>query len=497
MEHSSDSADADVLSDQPRYFNHSTGSHWMVMHVSCMIVAWAVILPLALISFRHRYKIAVQIIFHVVNGLGIVCSLVYTSQIPDLYQENIHKPFSWTISATLVIWTMLSWLHTKAKASHPHEKDHATSESSAALYCLANTSDFSLNHSAFNSSITEHGETSAPSSYLDGSILLPHGLISLLQVTKTSISILALPLGFASIMTGIVTYSGIFRGDHVYSGAAHFIKGGIFFFYGLLTLGRWMGAFLDLGWAWDCSATRVKRPGEWFHRMPSAEMVESTVIAVYGASNVFLEHLSGGDWKPSDFEHLSITILFFGGGLLGMLIECDILPKHGEMSTQRSCACENFTTSLQDAFLASDEAEKSSTSASKVETSANPMPALVILVLGAVMSSHKQSSAVATMMHAQWGPLFGGFAIARLISYTMLVLKPPTAAHGGRLPSELIAAFCLISEGLLFMASAHDTILVIESSGIEVMAVLTCILGLASIVMAWEIVVYSLGRRLR
>ncbi len=38
------------------------------------------------------------------------------------------------------------------------------------------------------------------------------------------------------------------RGGHVFSGLAHFIKGGVFFWYGILTLGRWAGCFAELGW---------------------------------------------------------------------------------------------------------------------------------------------------------------------------------------------------------------------------------------------------------
>lgn len=34
----------------------------------------------------------------------------------------------------------------------------------------------------------------------------------------------------------------------VFSGLAHFIKGGVFFWYGILTLGRWAGCFADIGW---------------------------------------------------------------------------------------------------------------------------------------------------------------------------------------------------------------------------------------------------------
>lgn len=37
-------------------------------------------------------------------------------------------------------------------------------------------------------------------------------------------------------------------GDRVFNGLAHFIKGGIFFLYGGITLGRWLGTFSELGW---------------------------------------------------------------------------------------------------------------------------------------------------------------------------------------------------------------------------------------------------------
>ena len=95
------------------------------------------------------------------------------------------------------------------------------------------------------------------------------------------------------------------------TGLAHFIKGGIFFWIGVLTVGRWAGAFADLGWAWN-----VKPPGH--SNVPSAEFFESLLICIYGASNVWLEHLTawGGAWSAMDYEHLSITILFFGAGLV-------------------------------------------------------------------------------------------------------------------------------------------------------------------------------------
>ena len=50
---------------------------------------------------------------------------------------------------------------------------------------------------------------------------------------------------------------------------------------------------------------------------PSAEFVESALIFTYGSTNIFLEHLgsSSEGYSSQDLEHVSITVLFIGGGL--------------------------------------------------------------------------------------------------------------------------------------------------------------------------------------
>jgi hypothetical protein len=87
----------------------------------------------------------------------------------------------------------------------------------------------------------------------------------------------------------------------------------VFFWLGLLTLGRWAGSFADLGWAWNVRPRKAKQ--SW---TPSAEFIESFLICFYGTTNIFLEHLGGasGEWSAQDFEHISITVLFIGGGLV-------------------------------------------------------------------------------------------------------------------------------------------------------------------------------------
>jgi hypothetical protein len=57
------------------------------------------------------------------------------------------------------------------------------------------------------------------------------------------------------------------------------------------------------------------------------------------------------------------------------------------------------------------------------------------------------------MVHKQWGNMLVGFALARGMTYVLIFLKPPTSYLPARPPTEIVASFCLISGGLIFMMS--------------------------------------------
>lgn len=88
--------------------------------------------------------------------------------------------------------------------------------------------------------------------------------------------------------------------------------------------------------------------------------------------------------------------------------------------------------------------------------SINPLPALVIFLMGGSMASHEQASMVSTMVHKQWGNLLGAASVARLLTYVIMYMKPPTSTSPSRPPTELLMSFCLISGGILFMASVRS-----------------------------------------
>ena len=89
------------------------------------------------------------------------------------------------------------------------------------------------------------------------------------------------------------------------------------------------------------------------------------------------------------------------------------------------------------------------------EFSINPVPALVILLLGIMMGSHTQHEMVSAMVHKQWGDLLAGASFARGLTYVLLYLKPPRSVLPSRPPTELLTAFGLIAGGTIFMASVR------------------------------------------
>jgi hypothetical protein len=173
--------------------------------------------------------------------------------------------------------------------------------------------------------------------------------------------------------------------------------------------------------------------------------VESFLIFFYGSTNVFLEHLAawGSAWSAQDLEHISITIMFFGGGICGMLIESKRIRDLLNATRQDSVPYYTEGEALQEP--------------KSYNFPMNPIPALIVLLLGLMMSSHHQESMVATMIHSQWGTLLVGAAFARAATYIIFYLSPPTSILPGRPPTEVITAFCLMAGGVVFMASVSQS----------------------------------------
>lgn len=80
------------------------------------------------------------------------------------------------------------------------------------------------------------------------------------------------------------------------------IEGAIFWCYGLLTFARFLGAYSDLGWAWNRAPN-----GDYV----SAEFVESFVIFLYGITNTWMERFGahpGDPYTTKQIQHIGIAV---------------------------------------------------------------------------------------------------------------------------------------------------------------------------------------------
>ncbi|KAH8819527.1 integral membrane protein-like protein [Xylogone sp. PMI_703] len=508
------------------YFRLEEHSGTMLAHIVIMTISWIFVLPVGVILSiaRSRYSLLVQFVFLVLNATGLLLGTFYNASTPDLYPNNSHHKLGWVVTwfmCAKVLMEMISayssrdskgavsaeeraaFIPISTEAMAQHHRMHGHGHGHAYRYSNDSGQGTERNTASLRSqSISTIGDEENPlrqplqpeeddedetllekqiltqrskmNDYLSKKVpaLFTSRALKLLRIAYGAIDRFILILGFVTLATGVVTYSGMFKGNDVFNGLAHWIKGGIFFWYGILTLGRWGGAFAEIGWAWNISPVKPSRRAP-----PTAEFVESFLIFFYGCTNVFLEHLAawGGEWAPQDFEHLSITIMFFGGGLCGMFIESKAIRSLLNMGVQP-----------EHAFPEEAEEPKS------YRFSMNPMPALIIVLLGKMMSSHTQASMVSSMVHAQWGNLFVGAALARGATYIIYYLSPPASIFPGRPPTELVTAFCLMSGGLLFMASSKDVVAAIEYNRLDAMFMFTVCMGLVAFLMAWIITVMAI-----
>ncbi|OOQ87155.1 integral membrane protein [Penicillium brasilianum] len=510
------------------YFAYGKHSGAIMAHIALMMLGWCIVLPAAVMLSIGRSRLALpsQFLFLLVNAFGLLLGIVYNSQTPDLYVNNAHHKIGWIVTWVISAQVILALIFAYAGRGEP--KSNHTSYEHASFLPVATedhehhtfptgpmhayrwsrdsgqgTEPNSPSHSVGSPSFESPSECdgfekpeedlpaqpAAPRGWLHSSFvdrflanrvpgMVSNRVLRIFNGVYNVIDRIILPFGFIAIATGAVTYGGIMREREIFNGLAHFIKGGIFFWYGVLTLGRYVGCWADLGWAWN-----KKPPASvvgWKSKVPSGEFTESFVIWLYGVTNVFLEHLSsaGRAWSSTDLEHVSISIMFFGGGLAGMLFESSRIREALNNTILRSPAHntrdENWDVPRSQGVPL------------------NPMPALIILLLGMMMGSHHQTSMTSTMVHKQWGNMLVGFALARGMTYVLLFLRPPTSYLPARPPTEIVAAFCLMAGGLIFMLSTRNVIEAMEYYDVDAMFTFTVGMGFTAFVMALEILFIAL-----
>ncbi|KAJ1310979.1 hypothetical protein OPQ81_009488 [Rhizoctonia solani] len=280
-----------------------------------------------------------------------------------------------------------------------------------------------------------------------------------------------IPFAWGVTMVGGCVYTGICRGNYLNGCLAHFIKGSIFFWYGMLTWARYLGAWSDRGWAWNRTTSR----------RTSAEMVESFVIFLYGATNTWMERFGarpGDPYTTKQIQHISIAVMFWFAGLVGMGLESRTIRRL-----------------LSNASIIGNPRTRNHpiTEPPSYTGSFNPFPAVVIGVTGAAMSAHHQNYVFQVQIHELWGNLLVAFAVMRCFTYFFVWLRPARSILPSRPPTEAISSFFLTAGGLAFISSSEPiTFAAMRSGRDDIMMFLNTIIALVSLAYAINLGVLTL-----
>ncbi|KAK7208165.1 hypothetical protein BZA70DRAFT_38307 [Myxozyma melibiosi] len=333
-------------------------------------------------------------------------------------------------------------------------------------------------------------------------------------------------IGFFQIMSGIVTATNLGMKDKIYGLLAHFIKGSIFFWFGILTFGRVLGAFAELGWAWNVRPPVARSRQGLGARIfnCSLETVESGLIFTYGITNIFMEHLGNkdGKWSHKDLQHASIAFMYIGGGLCGLLFEsssvrslfnasiANKLPRsrtiRGVASVSAASAAVATATNASSAASAPSPAsagkplrpvvvagnDSCAAEPASYAASFNPFPAFTVFFTGALMSQHQQATALSTTIHMQWGYLLCIAAVFRAITYITFFQSPPSSYLPSRPFTEVLTSFCLMAGGVIFVASSEQVVNAIIYYGLDSMFTMNIAVGSVALLMAWIMVLMAL-----
>ncbi|TXT15743.1 hypothetical protein VHUM_00246 [Vanrija humicola] len=291
------------------------------------------------------------------------------------------------------------------------------------------------------------------------------GEIALTWVRRTQVV-----LAYVCVLSGLPVYVGMCRGGYINTCAAHIIKGSIFFGYGVLTFARYLGAYADLGWAWN------RRPAG--ARAISAEMVECFVIFLYGITNTWMERFGaqpGDPYSVKQVQHISIAVMFWFAGLSGMLLESPTIRRVLGAVMYAGRPGDRVRTPPSYAF------------------SFNPLPALTIAITGLAMAAHHQDYVFQVEIHKLWGVLLAGGSMFRFLTYFFLWLRPPTESTlPSRPPTEVLTAFGWAAGGIVFMLSDEEIAFAAMRTGFDdMMAFLNVTVALTCLIFCWVVAVLA------
>ncbi|KAI9313235.1 hypothetical protein BX666DRAFT_1981008 [Dichotomocladium elegans] len=482
-------------------------------HVIFMVLAFWILMPLGIMFgiARSSLHVPIQILTFIVAMFGYFFGKLYGHSVPHMYEGNVHHSMGWMLFLLMIAQMSVGVVRKIANAvGRVQEAQYDRLESvhlvnrTATLSSTASSSDHRSEHS--EETLRNHGDhfdyrkseddeneiTMSPvdldeedpitacyqekpslvnrafdkiSPYIPAVVKKIFIATAYNPFTKTVcrywhtiVGRLFILLIFTQTVSGLVVYHGVCRSWSVLGCIAHLIKGGIFYFYGIITFARYLGSFAEQGWAWN----RIDGANTF-----SFEMIESSLIFTYGITNTWLEHLGQNpEWTHKDFEHASLAFMWWWCGLLGILVESRALRRLLER-------------------VVSNTPLEVPRHEQKQTFSMNPFPGLTVFFTGISMGNHHQETIYSTEVHYLWGLLLALAALCRFITYMSLYRAPPTSAKPSRPPTEAVGAFLMIAGSILFMASNSGTLTWLRRNEVDKMFLMNVCVALTAMTLAY------------
>ncbi|KAH3680905.1 hypothetical protein WICMUC_000048 [Wickerhamomyces mucosus] len=258
---------------------------------------------------------------------------------------------------------------------------------------------------------------------------------SLKNIHKTLSFILTLT-GWCKVALAPVSLFGFCRDDHLGQCIAHGVMGSFFILYGFV-----YAMVLVLSRFRDSSNNHQQ---DWY---------DSLIMTVWGVVNTFTEHRWGEDWSNKDFQHTSMGIIWWGGGLLGLWF-----TRNGGRSW---------------------------------------IPAMLLMFTGWSMSEHAQELIISTKIHFIFGLslMIGG--LCRIIEMSFLLRDERNAGSGKILSFQYLSSFFLIEAGVLFMGANEEQLELVLSFGSDHVAYTLTLTTASFLILLWFLLLLELYEKLR
>lgn len=289
-------------------------------------------------------------------------------------------------------------------------------------------------------------------SFINGSNLLinrfyPHWKSNneygiLYKVYKIS-SVLTVFTGWVRVCMAPVALFGFCYDRHTGQCIAHGIMGSSFIFYGGL-----LSLVLVVPWIRKHNLLNPNFNGK------SQEFYDSSLMCLWGIVNTFTEHRWGKEgWSHGDYQHTSMGIIWWCGGLLGMWFT-------------RKNNVRSF------------------------------IPAVLLIFTGYGMSQHSQHLEISTKVHALFGLVLMCGGLTRIIEI-LFVLRDEGCSANGKIQSfQHLPPFCLVLSGILFMSANEQQLILVNDLGADHSSYIMVVTGAGFVIYLWMILLLSFYLRL-